>query len=319
MIARIVVKRLLVSLVILFAVSLLVFVATLLLPGDPAQAVLGQQATPERLEALREQMNLNDPVWQRYLSWLGGLFTGDLGYSAATNGPVAELLGDRIQASLVLLGLASLIAIPVGILVGTFSALKRGRAFDNVSTGFSLVLASLPEFVIGIGLIALFSTSVFKILPSVTMAPPGEPVWNFPVQLILPTLTLALVVTPYIVRMMRATMLEVLDSGFVEMARLKGVPERDVILKHAVPHALGPVAQVIAIQLAWMAGGVVVIEFLFRYPGIGQALVDAVTNRDVQVVQALSIIIAAAYIVVNLLADLVGILTNPKLRTEAVK
>ncbi len=319
MIARIVVKRLLVSMVILFAVSLLVFVATLLLPGDPAQAVLGQQATPERLEALREQMNLNDPVWQRYLSWLGGLFTGDLGYSAATNGPVSELLGDRIQASLVLLGFASLIAIPVGILVGTFSALKRGRAFDNVSTGFSLVLASLPEFVIGIGLIALLSTSVFKILPSVTMAPPGEPVWNFPVQLILPTLTLALVVTPYIVRMMRATMLEVLDSGFVEMARLKGVPERDVILKHAVPHALGPVAQVIAIQLAWMAGGVVVIEFLFRYPGIGQALVDAVTNRDVQVVQALSIIIAAAYIVVNLLADLVGILTNPKLRTEAVK
>ncbi|GAA5228777.1 ABC transporter permease [Paeniglutamicibacter antarcticus] len=319
MIARIIVKRLLVSLVILFAVSLLVFVATLLLPGDPAQAVLGQQATPERLEALREQMNLNDPVWQRYLSWLGGLFTGDLGYSAATNGPVSELLGDRIQASLVLLGFASLIAIPVGILVGTFSALKRGRAFDNVSTGFSLVLASLPEFVIGIGLIALLSTSVFKILPSVTMAPPGEPVWNFPVQLILPTLTLALVVTPYIVRMMRATMLEVLDSGFVEMARLKGVPERDVILKHAVPHALGPVAQVIAIQLAWMAGGVVVIEFLFRYPGIGQALVDAVTNRDVQVVQALSIIIAAAYIVVNLLADLVGILTNPKLRTEAVK
>lgn len=319
MIARIASKRLLVSLVILFAVSLMVFIATLLLPGDPAQAILGQQATPERLAALREQMNLNDPVWQRYLSWIGGLFTGDLGYSAATGGPVTALLADRIQASLVLMGLASVISIPVGILVGTFSALKRGKAFDHVSTGFSLVLASLPEFVIGIGLIALFSTSVFKILPSVTMAPPGEPVWNLPLQLVLPTLTLALVVTPYIVRMMRATMLEVLDSGFVEMARLKGVPERDVILKHAVPHALGPVAQVIAMQLAWMAGGVVVIEFLFRYPGIGQALVDAVTNRDVQVVQALSILIAAAYIVVNLLADLVGILTNPKLRTEAVK
>jgi peptide/nickel transport system permease protein len=151
------------------------------------------------------------------------------------------------------------------------------------------------------------------------MAPPGEHVWNYPLQLVLPALTLVLVVTPYIVRMMRATMIEVLDSGFVEMARLKGVPERQVILRHAVPHALAPVAQVIAIQLAWMAGGVVVIEFLFRYPGIGQALVDAVANRDVQVVQAISMLIAAAYIVVNLLADLVGIATNPKLRTESAR
>lgn len=316
MIAKMIVKRLLVSLVILFVVSLLVFVATLLLPGDPAQAILGQQATPERLEALREQMNLNDPVWVRYFTWIGGLFTGNLGYSAASGGPVTALLSDRIQASLVLMGLAALISIPVGIVVGTFSALKRGRAFDHATTGTTLVLASLPEFVIGIGLVALFSTSVFKILPSVTMAPPGEAVWNYPVQLVLPTITLVLVVTPYIVRMMRGTMLEVMDSGFVEMARLKGVPERQVVLRHAVPHALAPVAQVIAIQLAWMAGGVVVIEFLFRYPGIGQALVDAVNNRDVQVVQAISILIAAAYIVVNLLADLVGILTNPKLRTE---
>lgn len=316
MIAKMITKRLLVSLVILFVVSLLVFVATLLLPGDPAQAILGQQATPERLEALREQMNLNDPVWVRYFTWIGGLFTGNLGYSAASGGPVTALLSDRIQASLVLMGLAALISIPVGIVVGTFSALKRGRAFDHATTGTTLVLASLPEFVIGIGLVALFSTSVFKILPSVTMAPPGEAVWTYPVQLVLPTITLVLVVTPYIVRMMRGTMLEVMDSGFVEMARLKGVPERQVVLRHAVPHALAPVAQVIAIQLAWMAGGVVVIEFLFRYPGIGQALVDAVNNRDVQVVQAISILIAAAYIVVNLLADLVGILTNPKLRTE---
>lgn len=314
-----IVRRLLVSVVILFAVSLLVFVATLLLPGDPAQAILGQQATPARLEALREQVHLNDPLWQRYFTWIGGLLTGDLGYSAATGGPVSDLLGERIQASLVLMALASVVAIPVGIIVGTFSALRRGRALDHTATTISLVLAALPEFVVGIALIALFSTSVFKIFPSVTMAPPGEAVWDYPIQLVLPVLTLTLVVTPYIVRMMRATMLEVLDSGFVEMARLKGVPERDVIIKHAIPHALAPVAQVVAIQLAWMAGGVVVIEFLFRYPGMGSALVDAVTNRDVQVVQALSIIIAAAYIVVNLLADMVGILTNPKLRTEAAR
>ncbi|GAA1361647.1 ABC transporter permease [Arthrobacter rhombi] len=319
MIMKLVSRRLLVSVLILLVVSILVFVATLLLPGDPAQAMLGQQATPERLAALREQMNLNDPVVMRYLSWLGGLFTGDFGYSAATSGPVSELLGERITASLVLMGVAAVISIPVGIVVGTYSALRRGRVGDHVATVTSLVLAALPEFVVGILMITLFSTTVFKILPSVTMAPPGENVWNYPLQLVLPALTLVLVVTPYIVRMMRATMIEVLDSGFVEMARLKGVPERQVILRHAVPHALAPVAQVIAIQLAWMAGGVVVIEFLFRYPGIGQALVDAVANRDVQVVQAISMLIAAAYIVVNLLADLVAIATNPKLRTESAR
>lgn len=312
-------RRLATSLLILLAVSVLVFIATLLLPGDPAQAILGQQATPERLAALREQMNLNLPVWQRYLGWLGGLFVGDFGVSAASGGPVIALLGERIGASLVLLVGAGIISIPVGLLVGTYSALRRGRAADHVATGSSLVLAALPEFVIGIALVTLFSTTVFTILPSVTMAPPGEPVWNYPQQLILPTLTLILVVTPYIIRMMRATMLEVLESGYVEMARLKGVPERHVILKHALPHALSPVAQVIAIQLAWMAGGVVVVEFLFRYPGVGQALVDAVTHRDVQVVQVLAILIAAVYIVVNLLADVVGILTNPKLRTGGAR
>ncbi|MFJ4207896.1 ABC transporter permease [Paenarthrobacter sp. NPDC089675] len=316
---QVVLRRLATSLLILFAVSLLVFIATLLLPGDPAQAILGQQATPERLAALREQMHLNDPVWQRYLSWLGGLSVGDFGISAASGGPVTALLAERIGASLVLLGAAALISIPAGLLLGTYSALRKGRTGDHVTTGISLVLAALPEFVIGVGLITLLSTTVFPILPSVTMAPPGEAVWNYPAQLVLPTLTLVLVVTPYITRMVRATMLEVLDSGYVEMARLKGLPERQVILRHALPHALSPVAQVIAIQLAWMAGGVVVIEFLFRYPGIGQALVDAVANRDVQVVQTLSILIAAVYILVNLLADVVGIVTNPKLRTGGAR
>lgn len=162
---------------------------------------------------------------------------------------------------------------------------------------------------------AFFSTTVLNILPAVTMRPPGTQVWDFPSQLVLPVLVLVLVVTPYIARMMRATMIEVLDSGYVEMARLKGVPERRVIVRHALPHAIGPVAQVIAIQLAWMAGGVVVVEFLFRFPGLGQALIDAVHYRDVMVVQAVTMIVAVIYVVVNLLADIVGILANPKLRT----
>ena len=315
MILRLIGKRLATSVLILLVVSMLIFFTTWLLPGDPAQAILGQQATPERIAALHQQMNLDEPAWTRYLLWLEGMVHGDLGVSAATGQPVSELIGERVGASLILMIAAGAIAIPAGILAGIWSALKRGRPVDTAITGISLVLAALPEFVIGIALVALFSTTVFTVLPAVTMNPPGSKVWDFPEQLILPVLVLVLVVAPYIARMMRATMLEVLDSGYVEMARLKGVPERRVTLRHALPHAIGPVAQVIAIQLAWMAGGVVVVEFLFRYPGLGQALIDAVNYRDVMVVVAISMIVAAVYIVVNLVADVVGILSNPKLRT----
>ena len=240
MFGKVIGKRLLFSAFILIAVSLLVFGATLLLPGDAARAILGQQATPERIAALNEQLGLDQPAWQRYFTWLGGLFVGDFGTSSATGGSVGALLGDRIGASFILMGLAAVISVPLGIGLGVYQALHRGKRRDQGMTGVSLVLAAMPEFVIGIGLIAIFATSVFQILPAVTLAPPGEPVWNRPEQLILPTLTLILVVTPYIVRMMRATMIEVLDSGFVEMARLKGVPEKRVIMRHAVPHALGP-------------------------------------------------------------------------------
>lgn len=310
--ARLIIRRLVVSLAVLWLVSLLVFVATLLLPGDPARAILGQQATPERVAALQQQLGLDAPVWQRYLDWLGGVLTGDLGFSTSTQGSVNSLLGDRIIASLVLLVAAAVISTAVGLVLGTWTAMRRGRSVDHTVSGISLVIAALPEFVIGVGLIILLSTTVFRIFPSVTLTRPGAPVWSEPGQLVLPVLTLVLVVTPYITRMMRATMSEVLDSGYVEMARLKGLPERTVVGRHAFPHAIGPVAQVIALQLAWLAGGVVVVEFLFRYPGIGQALIDAVNKRDVEVVQAVTLLIAAVYIVVNLLADIVGILTNPK-------
>ena len=312
---RMITRRLVASIIVLWLVSLLVFIATLLLPGDPARAILGQSATPERLAALREQLNLDQPAWQQYVHWLGGLFHGDLGISAATQASVNTLLADRVVASLLLMVLAAVISLPLALLIGTWSAMRRDRAADHTISGVTLVLAALPEFVVGILLVVLLSTSVLRILPSVTLTRPGEPVWSEPAQLVLPVLTLVVAVTPYITRMMRSTMIEVLDSPYVEMARLKGLPERTVIWRHAVPHAIGPVAQVIAIQLAWLAGGVVVVEFLFRYPGVGQALIDAVNNRDVQVVQAVTIIVAGVYIVVNLLADIVGILTNPKLRT----
>ncbi|WP_085911260.1 MULTISPECIES: ABC transporter permease [Pseudonocardia] len=311
---KMILKRLLVSLLVLLVVSLLIFAATLLLPGDPARAILGQQATPERVAALTEQLGLDRPAWERYLSWLGGVVTGDLGFSAATQGPVSELLGGRIAASALLLVLTALISTPVALALGAWAATRRGTRTDSMLSGSSLVLAALPEFVIGVLLVVLFATSVLQILPSVTIARPGEPVWARPEQLVLPVLTLALVVIPYVVRMTRATLSEALDAGFVEMARLKGLPERTVLVRHAVPHTIGPVAQVLALQLAWLAGGVVVVEFLFRYPGIGQALIDAVANRDVQVVQAITLIIAAFYVLVNLAADVAGILADPRIR-----
>lgn len=316
LVTRMILRRLLVSVLVLFVVSLLVFAATLLLPGDPARAILGQQATPERVAALTQQLGLDRPVWERYLGWLGGVLTGDLGYSAATQGPVTELLGGRIAASGVLLVLTAVVATPVALALGAWAAVRRGTRTDSALSGSSLVLAALPEFVIGVLLVVLFATSVLQVLPSVTIARPGEPVWSRPEQLVLPVLTLALVVIPYVVRMTRATLSETFDTGFVEMARLKGLPERTVLLRHAVPHTIGPVAQVLALQLAWLAGGVVVVEFLFRYPGIGQALIDAVNNRDVQVVQAISMLIAAFYIVVNLAADVAGILADPRIRTS---
>jgi peptide/nickel transport system permease protein len=311
---RMVLRRLLVSVLVLLVVSLLVFGATLLLPGDPARAILGPQATPERVAALTEQLGLNAPVAQRYLSWLGGILTGDLGFSAATQGPVSELLSGRLAASGLLLVLTALVSTPIALALGAWAAVRRGSRTDAGVSGTSLVLAALPEFVIGVLLVVLLATSVFQVLPSVTLARPGEPVWARPEQLVLPVVTLALVVIPYVVRMTRATLSEALDAGFVEMARLKGLPERTVLLRHAVPHTVGPVAQVLALQLAWLAGGVVVVEFLFRYPGIGQALIDAVATRDVQVVQAVTMIIAGFYVLVNLAADVAGLLADPRIR-----
>ncbi|MGW1676553.1 ABC transporter permease [Saccharopolyspora sp. NPDC002376] len=314
---RMLVKRILLGLVILWAVSVVVFLATQALPGDAARAILGREATPERLAALREQLHLDDPLWMQYFSWLGNIFQLNLGESYANGMPVTELLSSRLTNSLALMLCATVISVPLSILVGTYSALRRDKAFDHTVSVLSLVLAALPEFVVGILLVLLFSTGVLNLLPAVYVMTGSGSAWSDPVQLVLPTLTMVLAVSPYMVRIMRATMIEVLESEYVQQARLKGMPERTVILRHALPNSIGPVAQVIALQLAWLAGGVVIVEFLFRFPGIGFALVDAVNNRDLPVVQTLTLAIAAVYIVVNLLADVVSLAANPKVRSAA--
>jgi peptide/nickel transport system permease protein len=310
-------RRVLLGVLTLFLVSLVVFAATQALPSDPARAILGRTATPESLKSLREQLNLNHSAISQYAHWLGGIFTGDLGNSLAARGePVTKVLGKRLENSAVLVLLAAAISIPLSILLGVISARRRDGPLDHSTSLILLALAALPEFVVGIALVLLFATRVFHVLPAVSLIPPESAPWQNPKELVLPTVTLVLAVSPYVARIMRASMVEVLESDFVEMARLKGMPERYVLWRHAVPNAVAPAIQVIALNLAYLAGGIVVVEFVFAYPGIGSALVDAVANRDLPIVQALAVLIAAVYVGCNVLADIATILVSPRLRTS---
>jgi peptide/nickel transport system permease protein len=300
----------------LFLVSVVVFAATQALPGDTARAILGKEAVNKaRYEALREQLGLNQPVAQQYVSWLGGVVVGDFGNSLVQKEPVTQLLARRVANSFVLVAIAALISIPVSLLLGSLTALRRDTKFDmSVSIG-SLALAALPEFVTGIILILLFATQVFTWLPAVSRVDPNVPIYEQLDLFVLPAITLTLAVAPYITRILRASTIEVLESEYVMMARLKGLPERLVLNRHALPNALAPALQVTALNLAWLAGGVVVVEYLFGFPGIGRLLVDSVATRDMPMVQAICLIIAAVYVLANLTADILTILVSPRLRT----
>ncbi|MGH2927000.1 MAG: ABC transporter permease [Solirubrobacteraceae bacterium] len=313
--SRFLVRRTLLGLLTLFLVSIVVFAATQALPGNAAVAILGRSATPARLAALTRQLHLNEPAVTQYTHWLGGVLTGNLGISAATQQPVTQYIGGRIANSAFLVVISAIVAIPLSILLGVWMAVRRDRPADHVLSLTTLTLAALPEFVIGIGLALLLATNLSHVFPAVSIVPPGEHAWDQFNTVILPAVTLIIAVTPYISRIMRASMVEVLESDYVTMARLKGLPDRTVIWRHAVPNAIVPAIQVSALQLAYLAGGIVVVEYVFSYPGIGSALADAVGNRDVPVVQALALIMAAVYVVVNLVADLLTIVVTPRLRT----
>jgi peptide/nickel transport system permease protein len=315
--AKFITRRILLGILTLFAVAVIVFVATQALPGNAAQAILGKTATPARVHALEQQLHLNESVFSQFTHWLGGILTGNLGTSAATQQPVSQLLSGRIANSAFLVFVAAIIAIPLSIALGSWMAVKRDTAVDYVGSTVSLVFAALPEFVIGILLVLLFATSVFHVFPAVSLIPPGDHAWNHLNAVVLPAATLILAVTPYISRLMRGSMVEVLESDYVTMARLKGMPERTVIFRHAVPNAIVPAIQASALQLAWMAGGIVLVEVVFSFPGIGSAFIDAVGNRDVPTVQTIALIIAGVYVVLNLAADVATILVTPRLRTAA--
>ena len=309
-------RRVGLAILTLWLCSVLVFFATAAL-GDPVRAILGKDyaSSPERAAALAAELHLDQPVIVRYFEWLGGLLTGNLGNSIANGFPVGELVGDRIVNSAVLVLISAILIIPVAFAIAMISANYRGKRTDGVIQVIMITLAGLPEFVVAILLVALFSTTVFHLLPAVTIAGGGAPPWSKPASMILPVLTLVIAVAPYVSRIVRSSLLEVLDSDYVELARLKGVPERVVMRKHALLNAIVPGIQVIALQLAWLAGGVLFVEYVFSYPGIGASLVDSVRNSDFPMVQVLAMVIAAVYVGINLVADVLSILFTPRART----
>ena len=313
---RFVLRRLVWGILTLFLVSALVFAATQALPADPARAILGRSATQEAVASLRGQLGLDQSVTSQYLDWIGSLLRGDAGDSIAARQPVTTLLSDRLVNSSFLMLCAAVLAVPLALLIGGLSAWRRDRAFDVTSSAVVLVLAALPEFVVGVTLVIVLATTAFQVLPATAYVPPGARPWDELSSLVLPTATLVLAVMPHVAWMVRASMLEVLQSDYVEMARLKGLSERVVLLRHALPNALAPTLQVIAVNLAYLAGGVVVVEYLFAYDGIGGAMRDAVATRDIPVVQALAMLIGALYVVTDMLADVTALFVTPRLRAR---
>jgi peptide/nickel transport system permease protein len=295
---------------------MLVFAATEALPGGAAVAKLGRQATPEAIAAFQSLYHLNHPVYMQYVLWLGDVVRGHLGISLSSGLPVTRLIGQRIVNSFVLLLAASVIGIPIGVLVGCASALKRDGHVDRLATIAVLTLAALPEFVVGVALILLLATNVVHVFPAASLLNPGEDAWSQLNAVALPAFTLAIAIIPYVARMSRASMIEALESEYVAMARLSGIREVRVVTRYALVNAAGPTLQAIALSLAYLIGGTVVVETVFQYPGIGLALVSAIQNRDLPVVQALVLLIALVYIVVTMCADIVTVALTPRLRTQ---
>ncbi|PZG52024.1 peptide ABC transporter permease [Spongiactinospora gelatinilytica] len=309
------VRRLLLGAAVVLLVSVLVFAATQVLPGDPARAVLGHDATPESVAALRAELGLDRPLISQYLAWLGHIVTGDLGQSLVTREPVAALIGDRTINSAVLVVISAAIVVPLSVFVGALAGRRRDRKFDKAMLVVTLGLTALPEAIIALLLVILFSTSVLRLLPGTVLLGPGQNPLGQPAQLVLPVAALVLGVLPYLSRLVRGSVIDVYESEYVRIARLKGVPERVVLRRHVLSNALVPAIQGTALALAYLTGGVVVVEQVFNYPGLGTTLVDAVNNRDFPVIQMVCLVFAACYVIFNLLGDVLTVYVTPRLRT----
>jgi len=305
-------KRLGLGLLTLFVISVLIFVGVDALPGDLAQAILGQGATPETVAAFRKELKLDLPPHVRYFSWLGNVAKGDLGNSLSNGRPITELIGWRFKNTMFLASSAAVISVPLAIILGLLAALYRESWFDKAISTLTLSAISFPEFFIAYILILLFSVKL-SIFPSISNLSDNLSFGQKVYAIILPSLTLTFIVTAHMMRQTRAAVINVLSSSYIEMAKLKGLKRMRIILLHAFPNALSPVINVVALDLAYLVVGVVIVEVVFVYPGLGQLLVDSVSKRDLPVVQASGLIFVAVYIGLNLLADILSILSNPRL------
>lgn len=319
-IVKTILQRLLLGLFTLFLVSLIIFSSIEMLPGDFGEAVLGQAATEETVAAFRRELGLDQPAWQRYLGWVGGVIQGDFGTSfsgRAASGvdrsrAVVDLIGPRLSNTLFLASMTALIAVPLSLFLGISAALYRNSVYDRVVNAATLTTIATPEFFVAYILILFFAT-LYPWFPSLANVDGNMALGEKLYKTALPALTLTLVITAHMMRMTRAAIINLLASPYIEMARLKGVSSSRIILKHALPNAWAPITTVIAFNLAYLVVGVVVVEVVFVYPGVGQLMVDAVRTRDIPVVQACALFFAFTYILLNLIADIIGIITNPRI------
>jgi peptide/nickel transport system permease protein len=314
-ILRLVASRIAVGLLSLLAVSVVVFAITSVLPGDAAQERLGQDATPEALAALRTEMGLDRSAPLRYADWLGGVLTGKLGTSPVTGGSVGDMIASRLPASLLLAALTAAFAVPIALALGILCALWRGSKFDRITSMTSVAVVSLPEFLMATLAVLVFAVQL-KWLPALSYTIDNSSFTDLARSLAMPVVSLGSVIIAQMLRMTRAALIDQLSAPYIEMVRLKGASPARTVLAHALPNAVGPIANAIALSLSYLLGGVIIIEVIFNYPGIAKLMVDAVTQRDMPLVQACAMIFCAAYLILVTMADVCGIVANPRLRHQ---
>jgi peptide/nickel transport system permease protein len=310
---RLVINRLGVGVLTLLAVSVVIFTITNLLPGDAAQAALGQEATPELVAALRAKFGLDQPAYLRYLHWLGGLLTGNAGNAFANGLPVAGLIGERLPNSLMLAAATTAVSVPVALAIGILAAMYRGSLFDRTVSVATVWTVSVPEFLIATVAVLVFAVKL-RWLSALSRTEDIHTLGQFLRTYAMPVMTLCCVIVAQMARMTRAAVIDQLNSSYVEMARLKGVRPIRMVLFHALPNAIGPIANAVALSLAYLIGGVIIVESIFNYPGIASLMVDSVSMRDMPVVQACAMLLCAGYLVLLTIADVSAIVSNPRLR-----
>ncbi len=310
---RFLVVRLGLIVLTLFVISMAIFAITEILPGDVAQAILGQGATPSAVEVLRHRLGIDQPMYVRYLQWIGGALHGDFGTSLSRSVPVASLIKDRLFNSVLLASFAFVITVPTAIAVGVWAGVREDSLFDRVASMSGLMGISLPEFVTGVLLIMVFASGLGW-FPSSSLLAPGKTPLNEPKVLVLPAVTLTAVLFGYIMRMTRANVIEVMHTNYVRTAILKGLPMRRVIMQHVLRNAMLPTISVVTINIGYMLGGLIIVETVFSYPGLGRLLLDGIIKRDVPLLQALALLIAAVYAFSNLAGDLLYAALNPRIR-----